>query len=512
MPSGDTYGPVAYEAYLPALLLLRLERKMGQAPDRPRDLDPVGHPGHDRAPARRPALRRASTRGHARVRVGRLAARRVLDEQQHERPDRAGAAHLGLLLRHGPVQARALRRALRLDEVRDAARRAALVRLPGRRARPPAPAVPRRVRGGNGARVLRRALRAARRRTTWSSSSTTRSATSTAARRRSRSGTGGSTTPRGLPDLRWVQRVLQVVLVAGALVLARWPRHRTPLRLAAYTGALLVGFEAILTYWSFSYLIWFFPFVVYAVVAPRTESADREDEQGPGRGRGSGLRRSPTRASAGRPGSASVGGAVLVAVAFIGSWALLTHGPYANPRIIDTADLPALRRRDPHWSRPVPRLRGRVSARARSSRSSLATFGGDYRSTFGWLMAGCGLLLPLVRGAGAGRRAAHGCSWRSSRCSSARSRSTRFDFWPAALAIGALAAFLRDRHRLGWAALGAAFAAKLFPAVLVPLAVVWTLRRRGRTELVRGLGCFGAVVLAIFVPFFSSRRAGCGTA
>jgi hypothetical protein len=72
---------------------------------------------------------------------------------------------------------------------------------------------------------------------------------------------------RGIPDLHWVQRVLQVALVSGALVLARWPRHRSPLRLAAFTGALLVGFEAILTYWSFSYLVWFFPFVVYAVVA-----------------------------------------------------------------------------------------------------------------------------------------------------------------------------------------------------------------------------------------------------
>ena len=73
---GDTYGPVAYEAYLPGVLLLRLERQMGLAPDRSRDLDPLGHPGHDRPPARRPALRGASTRGDAGVRLGRLAARR----------------------------------------------------------------------------------------------------------------------------------------------------------------------------------------------------------------------------------------------------------------------------------------------------------------------------------------------------------------------------------------------------------------------------------------------------
>jgi hypothetical protein len=89
---------------------------------------------------------------------------------------------------------------------------------------------------------------------------------------------------RGVPDLHWVQRALQIALVVGALVLARWPRHRSPLRLAAFTGALLVGFEAILTYWSFSYLVWFFPFVAYAVVARRPRfGASLPEEKNPGR-------------------------------------------------------------------------------------------------------------------------------------------------------------------------------------------------------------------------------------
>jgi hypothetical protein len=74
---------------------------------------------------------------------------------------------------------------------------------------------------------------------------------------------------RGLPDLHWLQRVLQGLLVIGALVLGRWPRHRSPLRLAAFTGVLLVGFEIVLTHWSFLYLPWFFPFVAFALLAPR---------------------------------------------------------------------------------------------------------------------------------------------------------------------------------------------------------------------------------------------------
>ncbi len=75
---------------------------------------------------------------------------------------------------------------------------------------------------------------------------------------------------RGLPDLHWPQHVLQALLVAGAIALYRWPRRRSPLRIAAFTGALLVGFEMVLTHWSWLYLPWFFPFVAFALIAPRT--------------------------------------------------------------------------------------------------------------------------------------------------------------------------------------------------------------------------------------------------
>ena len=54
----------------------------------------------------------------------------------------------------------------------------------------------------------------------------------------------------------------------GALVLGWVPRRRSPLRLAAFTGLLIVGFELVLTHWFYLYLPWFFPFVVLALVAP----------------------------------------------------------------------------------------------------------------------------------------------------------------------------------------------------------------------------------------------------
>jgi hypothetical protein len=71
----------------------------------------------------------------------------------------------------------------------------------------------------------------------------------------------------GLPDLRWLQHVLQVVLGVAALALAFVPRQKSPLQLAALTGALLVAFELLLTHWSALYISWFFPFVALAVLA-----------------------------------------------------------------------------------------------------------------------------------------------------------------------------------------------------------------------------------------------------
>jgi hypothetical protein len=72
---------------------------------------------------------------------------------------------------------------------------------------------------------------------------------------------------RGVPDLHRVQQVLQVLVVAGSLLVAFVPRRRSPLRLAALTAALLLGFELVLTHWFYLYIPWFFPFVVIALFA-----------------------------------------------------------------------------------------------------------------------------------------------------------------------------------------------------------------------------------------------------
>ncbi|HEU0304168.1 MAG TPA: hypothetical protein VFR32_06265 [Gaiellaceae bacterium] len=75
----------------------------------------------------------------------------------------------------------------------------------------------------------------------------------------------------GLPDLHVLQRVLQALLLAGAVALAFVPRRKTPIQLAALTAALLIGFEVVLTHWFYLYVAWFFPFVAFAMLAAQDE-------------------------------------------------------------------------------------------------------------------------------------------------------------------------------------------------------------------------------------------------
>ncbi len=89
----------------------------------------------------------------------------------------------------------------------------------------------------------------------------------------------------GIPDLGAVQQVAIGLLVLGSIACYFVPRRKTPLQLAALTAALLIGFELTQTHWFYLYIPWFFPFVVFVVLAqrrrrapppPADDNADRE--------------------------------------------------------------------------------------------------------------------------------------------------------------------------------------------------------------------------------------------
>lgn len=78
---------------------------------------------------------------------------------------------------------------------------------------------------------------------------------------------------------------------------------------------------------------------------------------------------------------------------------------------------------------------------------------------------------------------------------------SRFDLWPAAICVAALAALVSNRLRLGHALLGLGITAKLFPVVFVPLGVAYVWKRAGRREALICLALLAGVVGAIFLPF-----------
>jgi hypothetical protein len=78
---------------------------------------------------------------------------------------------------------------------------------------------------------------------------------------------------------------------------------------------------------------------------------------------------------------------------------------------------------------------------------------------------------------------------------------SRFDLWPTLLAVAALAAVVRERSVVSGVFLGLGFAAKLWPAVLLPIAAVHLWRRRGGASALAVVAAFAAVSAACFVPF-----------
>ena len=79
---------------------------------------------------------------------------------------------------------------------------------------------------------------------------------------------------RGIPDLGFLQPVVVVLAVALAALVAVVPRRKSPLQLAALTAAVLVAFQLTLTHWFYLYLPWVVPFVFLWLLLP--ERADQE--------------------------------------------------------------------------------------------------------------------------------------------------------------------------------------------------------------------------------------------
>ena len=78
---------------------------------------------------------------------------------------------------------------------------------------------------------------------------------------------------------------------------------------------------------------------------------------------------------------------------------------------------------------------------------------------------------------------------------------TTYDLWPAMLTAGALLAFVRRHERLTYVLLALAVGAKVYPAVLLPIALIESWERGGRDLARRGLVWFVGVLFLVHLPF-----------
>ncbi len=81
-----------------------------------------------------------------------------------------------------------------------------------------------------------------------------------------------------------LQHLLQGAVVALALVVAVFPRRdpfgpgaRGPIQVAALAGAVIIALQLVTNYWLYSYVVWFFPAAIVALLASHPEPGEHLD-------------------------------------------------------------------------------------------------------------------------------------------------------------------------------------------------------------------------------------------
>ena len=207
--------------------------------------------------------------------------------------------------------------------------------------------------------------------------------------------------------------------------------------------------------------------------------------------------------------------AAFVAVAlFVGTWTALHYGFYTHRQIIDTPVYQRYGNEIAHGHVPYRdfQLEYPPGALPMFAVPGLVSHGGHdqnvkpgFRRAFETLMWMCGALALLAMAYTL--RIVGGALWTPLLFAALAPLAlgtvilSRFDLWPAALAVGGIAALAGGRFRLGHVLLGIGAAAKFYPGVLLPLAVAYTWKLRGRREALVCLAVAVGVCAAVFVPF-----------
>jgi hypothetical protein len=73
------------------------------------------------------------------------------------------------------------------------------------------------------------------------------------------------------PSLGWLQSVIKVAVIGFALVIAFRPRHRDAVTVAALGAAALLGLQLTVDHWFYLYIPWFLPFLFVALLGRRRD-------------------------------------------------------------------------------------------------------------------------------------------------------------------------------------------------------------------------------------------------
>jgi hypothetical protein len=214
--------------------------------------------------------------------------------------------------------------------------------------------------------------------------------------------------------------------------------------------------------------------------------------------------------------------AAFTAVAvFVGTWTALHHGFYTHRQIIDTPVYQRYGNEIAHGHVPYRDfdLEYPPGALPMFALPGLVSHGGHdqdvrpgFRRAFETLMWMCGALALIAMALTL--RVIGGALWSPLLFAALAPLAlgtvilSRFDLWPAMLAVGGITALVYARFRLGHALLGLGAAAKFYPGVLLPLAVAYTWKTRGRREALACLALAVAVFVLVFLPFVALAPGG----
>jgi hypothetical protein len=214
--------------------------------------------------------------------------------------------------------------------------------------------------------------------------------------------------------------------------------------------------------------------------------------------------------------------AALTAVAlFVGTWTALHYGFYTHKQIVDTPVYQRYGNEIAHGHVPYRdfALEYPPGALPMFALPGLVSHGGHdqnvrpgFRRTFETVMWMCGALALIAMALTV--RVIGGALWSPLLFAALAPLAlgtvilSRFDLWPAALAVAGITALVYSRFRLGHALVGIGAAAKFYPGVLLPLAVAYTWKTRGRREALVCLGLALAVFALVFLPFVALAPGG----